>query len=118
MEKKAQDIWEDVAFLKNVGFLKIEGRKKSFITPDHNLKHWARRTRKFGKISYQVIKKWASPFKNQDPIDQVSQSMRHASTQTTERYYCRAKAEPAFANVNEAYKTMFRDEPVMNTENV
>ena len=45
-------------------------------------------------------------------------SMRHASTQTTERYYCRAKAGPAFARVNEAYKTMFQREPAIKRENV
>ena len=51
------------------------------------------------------------------PINQVSRSMRHASTQTTERYYCRARAEPAFARVNEAYNSMFRPEPAINAEN-
>jgi integrase len=50
------------------------------------------------------------------PIDQVSQSMRHASTKTTERYYCRARAVPAFARVNEAYNTLFRPEPAIRTE--
>jgi hypothetical protein len=51
-------------------------------------------------------------------IDQVSRSMRHASTQTTERYYCRTRAEPAFANVNEAYNRAFPDKPAMNAKNV
>jgi integrase len=50
------------------------------------------------------------------PIDQVSQSMRHASTKTTERYYCRARAVPAFARVNEAYNSLFRPEPANKRE--
>jgi integrase len=50
------------------------------------------------------------------PIDQVSQSMRHASTKTTERYYCRTRAVPAFARVNEAYNSLFRPEPAIRTE--
>lgn len=51
-------------------------------------------------------------------IDQVSLSMRHTSTKTTERYYCRARAEPAFARVNEAYRSMFPPEPAIKAENV
>jgi len=51
------------------------------------------------------------------PIDQVSQSMRHASTVTTERYYCRARTDPAFARVNEAYDMMFKPEPAISAEN-
>ncbi|MFA5313008.1 MAG: site-specific integrase, partial [Methanomassiliicoccales archaeon] len=86
----------------------------------------------FGRLKNEVMKEAGITFKWKDyrptggqlaldagvPIDQVSQSMRHASTQTTERYYCRARAEPAFARVNEAYKSMFPPEPAMNTENV
>ncbi len=86
----------------------------------------------FGKLKDEVMKEAGIAFKWKDyrptggqlaldagvPIDQVSQSMRHASTQTTERYYCRAKAEPAFARVNEAYKTMFPSEPAIKRENV
>jgi len=52
------------------------------------------------------------------PIEQVSQSMRHASTKTTERYYCRSRADPAFANVNEAYNRMFLDELAINGKTV
>ena len=51
-------------------------------------------------------------------IELVSQSLRHASTKTTERYYCRSRADPAFANVNEAYNRMFYDEPAMNAKSV
>ena len=51
------------------------------------------------------------------PIDQVSQSMRRASTVTTERYYCRARAESAFAHVNEAYNRIFVHEPAISSEN-
>lgn len=86
----------------------------------------------FGRLKDEVMKQAGITFKWKDyrptggqlaldagvPIDQVSQSMRHASTQTTERYYCRARAEPAFARVNEAYKSMFPPEPAMNAENV
>ncbi|HEY3420994.1 MAG TPA: hypothetical protein VGK23_10615 [Methanomassiliicoccales archaeon] len=86
----------------------------------------------FGKLKDKVMKEAGIAFKWKDhhptggqlaldagvPIDKVSQSMRHASTQTTERYYCRARAEPAFARVNEAYKTMFPSEPAIKRENV
>ena len=86
----------------------------------------------FGRLKDEVMKEAGITFKWKDyrptggqlaldagvPIDQVSQSMRHASTQTTERYYCRAKAEPAFARVNEAYKNMFQPEPAINPEKV
>ena len=51
------------------------------------------------------------------PIEQVSQSMRHASTKTTERYYCRTRADPAFAKVNETYNRMFLDEPAIKAKN-
>ncbi len=50
------------------------------------------------------------------PIDQVSQSMRQASIVTTERYYCRARAESAFAHVNEAYNRIFLHEPAIGAE--
>ncbi|HTY46646.1 MAG TPA: site-specific integrase [Methanomassiliicoccales archaeon] len=85
----------------------------------------------FGRLKDEVMKKAGIRFKWKDfrptggqlaldagvPIDQVSRSMRHASTQTTERYYCRARAEPAFARVNEAYNTIFKPEPAINAEN-
>jgi integrase len=86
----------------------------------------------FGRLKKEVMKQAGIPFKWKDfrptggqlaldqgvPIEQVSQSMRHASTRTTERYYCRARADPAFANVNEAYNRMFLDEPAINAKNV
>jgi len=50
-------------------------------------------------------------------IEQVSLSMRHTSTKTTERYYCRTKADRAFARVNETYNNMFRTEPAIKAEN-
>jgi len=85
----------------------------------------------FGRLKRQVMLQAKIPFKWKDfrptggqlaldegvPIEQVSQSMRHASTRTTERYYCRARADPAFAKVNEAYNRMFLDEPAMNAKN-
>jgi hypothetical protein len=40
-------------------------------------------------------------FDDDVPIDRVSRSMRNAMTQTMARYYCHAKADPAFGNVNE-----------------
>lgn len=43
--------------------------------------------------------------------------MRHASTQTTERYYCRTRAEPAFARVNEAYNSILTPEPAISAKN-
>ncbi len=51
-------------------------------------------------------------------IDQVSRSMRHESVVTTERYYCRARADLAFARVNEAYNKAFRHEPAISGETV
>ena len=84
----------------------------------------------FGRLKKQVMQEAGIPFKWKDfrptggqlaldegvPIEQVSRSMRHASTKTTERYYCRSRADPAFANVNEAYNRMFVDEPAMNAK--
>ncbi len=86
----------------------------------------------FGRLKKQVMQEAGITFKWKDfrptggqlaldegvPIEQVSQSMRHASTKTTERYYCRARADPAFANVNEAYNRMFLDELAMNGKTV
>jgi len=85
----------------------------------------------FGRLKDEVIKEAGIQFKWKDyrptggqlaldagvPIDQVSRSMRHASTQTTERYYCRVRAEPAFARVNEAYNMLSRPEPAIRAEN-
>lgn len=86
----------------------------------------------FERLKKQVMQEAGITFKRKDfrptggqlaldegvPIEQASQSMRHASTKTTERYYCRARADPAFANVNEAYNRMFLDEPAMNAKSV
>jgi integrase len=86
----------------------------------------------FGRLKKHVMLEAGMTFKWKDfrptggqlaldegvPIEQVSQSMRHASTKTTERYYCRARADPAFANVNEAYNRMFLDEPAINAKSV
>jgi integrase len=85
----------------------------------------------FGRLKNEIMKEAGIRFKWKDyrptggqlaldagvPIDQVSRSMRHASTLTTERYYCRARAEPAFARVNEAYNSIFRPEPAIRAEN-
>jgi len=85
----------------------------------------------FGRLKDEVMKEAGVRFKWKDfrptggqlaldagvPIDQVSRSMRHASTQTTERYYCRARAEPAFARVNEAYNSLLKPEPAIRAEN-
>ena len=38
IRRKAQDIQEDVAFLKSVGFLKIEGGELSFFSPNRDPK--------------------------------------------------------------------------------
>jgi transcriptional regulator len=38
IRRKAQDIQEDVAFLKDIGFLKIEGGEISFISPNRDPK--------------------------------------------------------------------------------
>jgi len=43
--------------------------------------------------------------------------MRQASTQTTERYYCRTRAEPAFARVNEAYNSFLTPKPAIGAKN-
>lgn len=40
------------------------------------------------------------------------------ATQTTERYYCRTRADSAFAHVNEAYNNVFLDEPAINPKKV
>ena len=80
----------------------------------------------FGRLKDEISREEGIDFKWKDcrptggqlaldagvPIDQVSQSMRHASTKTTERYYCRARAVPAFARVNEAYNSLFRPDDV------
>ena len=86
----------------------------------------------FGRLKKEVMMQGGIAFKWKDfrptggqlaldggvPIEQVSQSMRHASTKTTERYYCRARADPAFANVNETYNRMFLGEPAINAKSV
>lgn len=86
----------------------------------------------FGRLKKEVMQQAGVTFKWKDfrptggqlaldegvPIEQVSQSMRHASTKTTERYYCRARADPAFAHVNEAYNRVFLHEPAINGKNV
>lgn len=46
-------------------------------------------------------------------LEQVSRSMRHASVVTTERYYCRARADLAYARVNDAYNRVFEHEPAI-----
>lgn len=85
----------------------------------------------FGRLKSDVIKESGITFKWKDfrptggqlaldggvSIEQVSMSMRHTSTKTTERYYCRAKADRAFARVNETYNCMFRTEPAIKAEN-
>lgn len=85
----------------------------------------------FGRLKDEVMKEAGVRFKWKDlrptggqlaldagvPIDQVSRSMRHASTQTTERYYCRTRAEPAFARVNEAYNSILMPEPAISAKN-
>ena len=40
------------------------------------------------------------------------------SVLTTERYYCRARADLAYARVNEAYNHAFKREPAINGETV
>ncbi|MCX6651198.1 MAG: site-specific integrase [Methanomassiliicoccales archaeon] len=85
----------------------------------------------FARLKKEIIKRTGIAFKWKDfrptggqlaldggvPIEQVSQSMRHTSTKTTERYYCRTKADLAFARVNETYNSMFRTEPAIKAEN-
>jgi integrase len=51
-------------------------------------------------------------------IEQVSRSMRHASVVTTERYYCRARADLAYARVNDAYNGVFVHEPAITGKSV
>lgn len=84
----------------------------------------------FGRLKNEVMKEANISFKWKDfrpsggqlaldagvAIDQVSRSMRHASTQTTERYHCRTRADAAMANVNAAYNRMFPDEPAIKAE--
>jgi len=75
----------------------------------------------FGRLRKVVIAKTGISFKWKDfratggqialdsgvSIEQVSRSMRHASVVTTERYYCRARADLAYARVNDAYNSVF-----------
>jgi len=85
----------------------------------------------FGRLKSTVAKRAGLTFKWKDfrpsggqialdagvPIELVSRSMRHASTLTTERYYCRAKADLAFARVNDAFNTVFGREPAIAEKN-
>jgi hypothetical protein len=48
------------------------------------------------------------------PIDQVSQSMRHASTKNTERYYCRARAD--LRSLGSMKRTIRSSDPSQITE--
>ncbi len=48
----------------------------------------------------------------------VSRSTRQASTLKTERYYCRARADLAYARVNDAYNGVFAHEPAMNEKTI
>ena len=52
------------------------------------------------------------------PIDMISRMMRHTSVLTTERYYCRARADLAYARVNEAYNSLFGHEPAIAEKSV
>ncbi len=75
----------------------------------------------FGRLKKAVIAKTGISFKWKDfrasggqialdsgvTVGQVSRSMRHASVVTTERYYCRARADRAYARVNDAYSRVF-----------
>jgi integrase len=86
----------------------------------------------FGRLKNEVMKEAGIAFKWKDfwptggqqaldegvSIEQVSQSIRHASTRTTERYNCRAMTIHAFARVNKAYRSIFPPEPAMNAEKV
>lgn len=86
----------------------------------------------FGRLKKKLIEKSGISFKWKDfrptggqialdngvHIEQVSRSMRHASVVTTERYYCRARADLAYARVNEAYNHAFKREPAINGETV
>ena len=81
----------------------------------------------FGRLRKAVIAKTGISFKWKDfratggqlaidsgvSIEQVSRSMRHASVVTTERYYCRARADLAYARVNDAYNSVFVREPAI-----
>jgi len=85
----------------------------------------------FGRLKIAVAKKADLNFKWKDfrpsggqlaldaevPIELVSRSMRHASTLTTERYYCRARADLAFARVNDAFNSVFAHEPAIAEKN-
>jgi len=51
-------------------------------------------------------------------IEQIYLSMRHASTLTTERHYCRARADLAFARVNDAYNCIFERDPAIGAKRV
>jgi len=86
----------------------------------------------FGRLKKAVIAKTGISFKWKDfratggqiavdsgvPIEQVSRSMRHASVVTTERYYCRARADLAYARVNDAYNGVFVHEPAITGKSV
>ena len=86
----------------------------------------------FGRLRKAVISRAGISFKWKDfratggqialdngvPIEQVSRSMRHASVVTTERYYCRARADLAYARVNDAYNTVFEREPAITEKSV
>lgn len=81
----------------------------------------------FGRLKKAVIAKTGISFKWKDfrasggqialdngvTLEQVSRSMRHASVVTTERYYCRARADLAYARVNDAYNRVFEHEPAI-----
>jgi len=85
----------------------------------------------FGRLKSAVAKKVGLNFKWKDfrpsggqialdtevPIELVSRSMRHVSTLTTERYYCRARADPAFARVNYAFNAVLAHEPAIAEKN-
>ena len=86
----------------------------------------------FGRLRKAVIAKTGISFKWKDfratggqiaidsgvSIEQVSRSMRHASVVTTERYYCRARADLAYARVNDAYNSVFVHEPAITEKSV
>ncbi len=52
------------------------------------------------------------------PTDMISRMMRHSSVLTTERYYCRARADLAYARVNDAYNGVFAHEPAITEKSV
>jgi len=86
----------------------------------------------FGRLRKAAIAKTGISFKWKDfratggqialdsgvSIEQVSRSMRHASVVTTERYYCRARADLAYARVNDAYNGVFVHEPAITGKSV